>query len=198
MKLLHSLIVLLALSPCLSKAATVTVSVAFLNDASGTPISTDFMWFVSADVGNDGFDAPTGTDFIGGSDDDVILIGPTLQAGVNGQIQSANNPITDDGGLVGTPLRLVWFPTLTTSSASPGGEIAYGTYGEGVGVEVNGTMGFEYPGLGSHTLGALRDTLTGAASNADFTASSTIVPEPSGALLCLFGLSLLTFIRRRK
>jgi len=138
---------LLAAVPLVAHAqigyADLTFNFGILADQSGTPIPDGSLVQIIALTSGTTFSAPTTTSFTGGNANEQILFsgamdsadttgipGAMVLGGLPSYPQLVEIPIFATSGLLqqGDPLLLQWFPTLTSSSASPG-VTSFGQYG---------------------------------------------------------------------
>lgn len=189
-----------------ASGATIAFTGGILKDATGTtPTANDFDWIVKADVGGDGFDPPTPGDFLGGTDDDIIVLGGIhvstnpLGAGSIGDTIDYGDPGTPPAGVTpdATEIQLVWFPTLTADTDTPTAGIPYGTYRTDTADDGTTLNGWTYPDGAIDSLFFLNaDAGSTGAGPDDLNADLTVVPEPSSTLLAFLGAAL--FLRRRR
>lgn len=189
-----------------ASGATIAFTGGILKDAAGvTPTANDFVWIVKADVGGDGFDPPTPGNFLGDTDDDIIVLGGIhvsnnpLGAGSIGEVVDYGDPGTPPAGVTPdtTEIQLVWFPTLTADTDTPTAGIPYGTYRTASQDDGTTTNGWTYPDGAIENLNFLNADAGGiGAGPNDLNADLMVVPEPSSTLLAFLGAAL--FLRRRR
>lgn len=185
-------------------AATITVGGIQFTEADGTtPISNDFVWYFVADVDGDGFDStPTPGDFLGGSDDDIIVLeGLHLSmnlggSGSIGEILSFDAAAPPAGVTPGTTeIQIVWFSTIDSTADTPAAGDFYGTYRTDDVLD-GSTRDFTFPEDNIETLSMVTQNMGGSIPNDTLSANQIVIPEPSATLLA--GLGFFAFFMRRR
>ncbi len=208
-------------------AVSLYVGGGVLKNSDGTTPSPDTtLVVVVADTAGDGFDVPTPGDFLGGSDDDIVIdvvslsapgfLGTTLASrafGDDGVARSGS--FTSSGGWgTGDQVGIYWFPSLvigsfdggaSTASANVAAGLQYGFFTDGSWTTPSDgvTAAFDNGGFlvfdPASSVDVSNFPLSNGVSVANTTlvANLTVIPEPTSALLSLFGLPLL-FVRRRR
>lgn len=209
-------------SPLISKAAvTFNMSAATLFNSDGsTPVPTSGLMLLVADTsgtsgaGSNGFSSVAAgaslslNSYLNGTDD-LILAKWALGASSNtaGLFSDAisNLNLGSNGWDAGDPLALLWFPTLTTASATASAGSTYGIYFNSAAAgaaSLDGGDQWITPASGTKALNLFTTAsgFGGTHSNAATTASLTVsgVPEPSRALFAALGLGLISLRRRRR
>ncbi len=222
MNIFRPLVIPLALFACASSTqASITINIGggFLKNQGSTPVNygSGLLLLVASTTDNT-FNVPTNNSFVSG--DDIELFRSTING--DGNSNGTNDPgeflqpitLTLSGNFgQSDPLALYWFPTLTTSSASPGQGTNYGFYrspAANLTTDADGSEAYFTPADG--TTGYTLLFLTSDAGSAINTGSSGIpfgqaafsvspVPEPSTYFLlgpCLGSLTLGLVYRRRR
>lgn len=194
------LLIGLIVSAEISTQATILISAGAdqLKDNVGAPMSVNGLVVLVASTQDAVFGSPTDTAFATGDDLEVArwnLSG----TGTPGQLSDTAN-LTLSGFWTATdPLKLYWFPTLTTGALSPGPNTSYGEYRDptAAGPAGSGRDGSDpwFTPADSGTVGLIfLTTDAGGAVNAPAlgNASFTTVPEPSAyatvvGFVCLLG-----------
>ena len=184
---------LLAVLACLivssSRAAvSIDISVGKLYDASGNYAPKGALLILAADTGRDGFDLPTPGSFLGNDaelarwDVDFEITDPEPSPGTSTtsvSISLAAVPNLD----VGDPLKIYWYPTLTTAATAPGAGTQYGAYRTDVDPDGSTAVKIAYILPEERQSPWNLDMLTfaggGTLSEETGKASLSVVPEPS-------------------
>jgi hypothetical protein len=178
------------------------------SSASGTNLmSLDGLVILVASTTDSVFNGPTSSSFATG-DDVVLYRGDLHESGQPGLFQPSAIIIdlSSFSGLnAGDPVKLFWFPTLTTNSITPGNGTSYGAYRDPV-----GNIG---PGTGLDGSDPWYVQADGANINLNFITASEggsnpdsagyadlVVPEPGHFAVGLFAVGLCAhqFIRQRR
>jgi hypothetical protein len=179
---------------------TMSFTAGVLSNSLGTPISDGSLLQIIASPDTT-FSAPTTTDFLGVSSNDILLWSGSMDSstsGVSGVIITpalhfdlATYPVSGDY------LIIRWFPSLTTADTAPGAT-TYGEYG------YNNDNTWIAGGASSTLSYSFLTQSSGAGSSPDSLgyASNTVspVPEPSSyaTVIGLFSLGMMLLqIRRR-
>lgn len=186
-----------------------------LKDSSGTAMSQNgLVLFVSStsDTTFDSIVAGSSTAVgasLNGGDDKILFRSDLTSFGTNGVLDLSTGALelsTIAGWNTGDPLALLWFPTLTTASASIDAGVQYGFYSNGSAVDGSSTWVTPADPTSNYLLGFFTQdggelspgptaANPAAAGNASLTVAG--VPEPSRALLGLLGLGFVALRRRR-
>ena len=196
-------------------SVTLTFEVDRLKSSTGGDAPNGSLLLLVADTSQDGFDEPSVGDFLGGSDDDIVLSQFEVNnldgfwSDTTGALAFASNGDSRDGSFSGSwgqgdPFAIVWFPTLTAADYSVGSSksasvtagLEFGRFSDaGWDTPVDGTTL-----SGNSTLVAQSTDSSepnGTLSPNVLQAGFSVVPEPSTGLLGLLSLSLF-FVRRRR
>ena len=185
-----------------------------LRTSGGAAAPTSTLALLIADTGNDGFgslqagQATSVNSVVGDTNDRVVAKFDLLGNGTAGYLGVNPSGLTYanvTGWAQGENLRLVWLPSLTSSSSSITGGTTYGAYTSSTGVDGSSAWVTPSGGLtGSttnyklyffNTAGTIQaGTNAATVGNASFTVAA--VPEPSRVML--LGLGLGAFIVRRR
>ena len=107
---------------------TLNMSVAYLNDAEGSPMPTTGLVLLVASTNDGTFGAPTSESFVNG-DDTIVAKWDLSTWSTPGLLLGSTGPLTLAGGWnEGDPFQLYWFPTLTLASTAPTAGAVYGQY----------------------------------------------------------------------
>jgi len=214
----HSLTLILALLFIASKSqATVTIGIQAdeLRDSGVTALTSTSLFLLVSSTSDANFDAiiagastAIGSSLNGG--DDRIVFRGDLQssfanysaAGVLDVTATGLDLSSVSGWSSNDPLALLWFPTLTTASATIDSSTPYGIYTNAAAID--GSAAWVTPSdtssvnIGFYTTAGLN---LGPGTNSASTGSASLtvagVPEPSRSLLALIGFGVLTLRRRR-
>jgi len=180
---------------------TLNVDAGILRNANGSATAPNgTLMILAVDTQNNGFQGPTQSQFVVNPDDVELyrwsLDSTGFQPGytqpvpltlTTAQIAAIPNLTSGD------PLRLYWYPTLTTAASAPGAETPYGTYSNPS--SVNGSIAWAFPSdPGTYTLNLLTTEASGSSPipNSAGYADQLVVPEP--ATYALFaGIGCLAF-----
>ena len=199
--LLSIFISLVGVTLPVSGAITINVTASALRDSGGSEIVPSFVWGLVADVGADGFDAPSGGDFLGGTDDDIVFGGWQLSTNANRPNSLPGEAEASLGGTVGsgTELRLVWFPTISSLATTPSNGDSFGTFRtSNLGDLTGSDIAFIAPVDGSTSGLLVLDTGSGGTvTTGALSGGGSVIPEPSSSLLAGLGC-MVFFLRRRK
>jgi len=204
MKLKSVLAIATLLITSLAASASVTINLGgaelFQSDGT-TPIPTGSLIQLVVSTADNTFNLPSPTSFTGGSADDQILasFGTNDSSGPGSFLQpvvfTLNSAIT-----TGDELLLRWWPTLTTSSSSPGNSTPFGQFRTD-NVENFSTINWTVPADGTtNDLNFLDTAGGGTEPNSAGTASfmTAAIPEPSALALIGIGGVLIAVRRRTK
>lgn len=212
---------LVAATTAASGAVSIAISIGGIRDAQGQEAALGSIGILVADIAGNGFLGDyTRSSFAQSS---ALLDGSSLSVGslLGDDRVIASFTVNDDlgfsgfndflssidygSGLVaGTPLALLWFPTLFEIDEVFNYGMTYGFYSNSLVSEASGaTMGFTMPADGStHMLALIDETIVGGSfpgvpTVAELTAQA--VPEPSTYAIAL-GLvaGTVLLVRRRK
>ncbi len=180
-------IAFLALS-CLWARATITLNTdaGDLRTFGGSALMpSSGQIFLVASTTDGLFGGPTAASFVSG--DDVILF--RGDCGDVGYFQAAILFSLSGALDAGDPLQLYWFPTLTSSSLSPGEGTTYGSYRDAVGID--GSIPWAVPSDGATSnLKFLTIGEGGTNPEAAGWANQTVAPVPEASNLITAGLTL--------
>lgn len=185
-----------------------------LKTSSGTAAPTSTLALLIADTGGDGFGSLQSGQFtsvnsvVGDSNDRIVAKFDLLSNGTPGYLGVNPSGLTYaaiTGWAQGQNLRLVWLPTLTSSSSTIVDGSTYGSYTSATGLD--GSSPWVTPSGGStgsttnyklYYFNADGTVQSGSNSGASGLASFTVgaAPEPSRLMLTALGLG--TFLMRRR
>jgi len=147
------------------------------------------------------FNAPTSTDFLGGSNDVLLWSGAfsTSGTGTPGAMQIPTFSVDlSTSSVANYYLAIRWFPSLPSNASAPGSNTLYGEYGYGTdafSLDTSGENVWRIPSTSAtiaptfltQSAGGNSDNTLGYADNI------TAVPEPSSyaVIVALFSLGLL-------
>jgi hypothetical protein len=204
----------------LSLTANATVSFLIdgdlLKNSSGVAIPQNSLYLLVSSLNSSDFSAitdgsSTAVGSLLNSDDRIIARGNLTAFGENGVLNTSVTGLTLDstvgganaGWNPGDPLALLWFPTLTTASATIGANTTYGLYSNLAAIDGSSSWVTPADATSNYKLFFYNQSgvslFTGSNSAASGNASLTVVgvPEPSRSLLGLIGLGVMALRRRR-
>lgn len=205
-------------------AVTLFFSAGTFKDENGANAPAGSLILVVADTAGDGFDAPIPGDFLGGSDDDILVskMGMTVSGFVSADtglvgftgtgapgVGAVSPNFTGSWG-AGDRLGLLFVPSLTTADAPfaapadpPADSSGDTDVVQGLRYGFYSDPGWLTPVDGTTQTGAnanegfTLDSGSGTLPNDTFMATETVIPEPSSTLLVGLGFSVF-FLRRRR
>ena len=209
MKISKNLLILsFALAPLANATVSFNLKAETLKTSAGAAAPTTTLAFLVADTGAAGLGAitpgasTTVGSFLSGTEDQILAKFDLSTFATAGVLSTSLTGLTIAQG---TPLALVWFPTLTSASTTIAGGTSYGSYVNGGALDggsawtapANGTSNYKlfYYTSDATTLHA-GGANTSASGNASFTVAA--VPEPSRVMLAAMGLGALVLRRRRQ
>lgn len=194
--MLRSLLLLAAASLPVTSFATVAFDIGAqrLDNATGTPMPANGLVLLVADRDRDGFLAPSTTWFTEGDD---LLVNAWPNAVENtpfafgpGIFLGGASTELGSGLDAGDPVKLIWFPTLTTTNSAP-------TFGTPFGAYTNATWVVPSDGFSANLSFQTFDQ-GGSDPLVTGDATLTVVPEPSAyAAIAALGCMSWAMIRRR-
>jgi len=185
-------------------AITINLTAGILYQADGTtPAPDGTLLQLVASTTDSTFTAPTPASFTGGSSDDVVVASYALNhnttGSAGGDFHSLQLTLSGNWN-AGDPLLLRWWPTLTTSSSTPGANTTYGQFRTDA-TENGSTTGWVTPADGQTvSLNFLDQAAGGTEPNSAGKASLTTaaVPEPSTYALIVAGGFVCAWMGRRR
>jgi len=192
---------LTCLPVCGFGAITLTISTGQLLESDGvTALSDGALLQVVADTDGTGFSAPSDSAFVTGTN--FLVAEFSLNSatfGVPGSTIATLSGLTFAGGWgEDDDLLFRWFPTLTTSSISPGAGTSYGEFRTDS-PQDGATIGWITPADGAtESINFVTTSAFGSNPPSTAVANLSTVPEPSAGLLVLLSAGLLGISRRRR
>ncbi len=168
---------------------TLNLTAGILYQSNGTtPVPDGTLLQIIASTTDNSFTAPSASSFVGGSSDDTVVASYALNHNTVGSAGGDFHSIVltlSGNWTAGDQLLLRWWPTLTTSSSSPGANTTYGQFRTDA-VENGSTTAWVTPADGQTVNLNFLDTAAGGTEpngngqgSTNGAASLTVVPEPS-------------------